>query len=168
MQGLFHLRWGLNHSILVYGPDDQNGCADLFKHPGILAFQSPLQPFEPIQFGDLTVTPLPMIHSKPTLGYLFEYQNQRLAYLTDTVGLPDTVIELLVAKPIDTLVIDCSRPPQPKPPRNHNDLNLVVEIHQQVKPGRTVLTHIGHELDAWLMENGVPEGVVVGKDSFTA
>lgn len=174
VQGLFHLRWGLNHSIPVFGPDDAGGCADLHKHPGILAFQPPLQPFQRFELGGVSVTALPMIHSKPTLGYLFEHAlsenslfekgSQRIAYLTDTVGLPDEVEALLAEQPVDLLVIDCSRPPQPEPPRNHNDLNLVMAIHQRLKPERTVLTHIGHELDGWLMENALPEGIEVGRD----
>jgi len=164
VQGLFHLRWGLNHRIPVFGPQDAGGCADLHKHPGILAFQPPLQPFQRFQLGEVQVTALPMIHSKPTLGYLFEYGGQRIAYLTDTVGLPDEVEALLAEQPVELLVIDCSRPPQPEPPRNHNDLNLVLAIHQRLTPARTVLTHIGHELDGWLMENTLPEGIEIGWD----
>ncbi len=44
VQGLFPLRWGCGNSIPVYGPPDEQGCDDLFKHPGILAFQPPLAP----------------------------------------------------------------------------------------------------------------------------
>ncbi|MCV6589001.1 MAG: phosphonate metabolism protein PhnP [Marinobacterium sp.] len=169
VQGLFHLRWGLNHRLAVFGPEDAGGCADLHKHPGILAFRAPLQPFQRFELGSVSVTALPMIHSKPTLGYLFEQNNQRIAYLTDTVGLPDTVAALLAEQPLDLLVIDCSRPPQPEPPRNHNDLNLVRAIHQRLRPARTVLTHIGHELDGWLMkhrwlESLAAEGIEIGRD----
>ena len=35
VQGLFPLRWGVGATIPVYGPPDEAGCNDLFKHPGI-------------------------------------------------------------------------------------------------------------------------------------
>jgi len=40
VQGLFHLRWGKANPIAVYGPPDTDGCADLFKHPGMLSFRT--------------------------------------------------------------------------------------------------------------------------------
>lgn len=32
-------------TIPVYGPPDEAGCDDLFKHPGILDFSHTLEPF---------------------------------------------------------------------------------------------------------------------------
>ncbi|AJR05694.1 carbon-phosphorus lyase complex accessory protein [Photobacterium gaetbulicola Gung47] len=91
VQSLFDLRWGLNLSIPVFGPDDPVGCDDLFKHPGILDFKAARQPFEHFYWRDIRITPVPLIHSKPCLGYVFEYRGKRIAYLTDTVDLPEKV-----------------------------------------------------------------------------
>ncbi len=165
VQGLFHLRWGLNDHIPVYGPDDQNGCADLLKHPGILDFQEPLTPFEPFMLGLLKVTPVPLQHSKPTFGYLFESQNRRLAYLTDTVGLPEETTAFLQQFQDLELVIDCSEPPQHEPPRNHNDLNLVLEIQKQLHTRTIWLTHLSHKMDEWLLDNLLPAGLGVARDN---
>ena len=88
VQGLFPLRWGCGNAIPVYGPPDPDGCDDLYKHPGILAFQPPLSAFHPIQFGDLRITPVPLNHSKITFGYLLQSPNRAIAYLTDTIGPP--------------------------------------------------------------------------------
>lgn len=85
VQGLFHLRWGCGNSIPVYGPADEQGCDDLFKHPGILDFQPPLTPFVSVTLGGLRITPLPLNHSKITHGYLIQSADGALAYLTDTV-----------------------------------------------------------------------------------
>jgi phosphoribosyl 1,2-cyclic phosphate phosphodiesterase len=95
LQGLFHLRWGAGIGIPVYCPPDSEGCADLFKHSGLLQFLSQ-QKFVPFMLDEFRVTPLPLIHAKPTFGYLQEYGVQRLAYLTDTKGLPSKT-ELLLA-----------------------------------------------------------------------
>ena len=71
VQGLFHLRWGKGPRIPVFAPPDAEGCADLYKHPGMLKFRR-LEKFTPLQIGALHVTPLPLIHSKPTFGYAIE------------------------------------------------------------------------------------------------
>nr|GFD38577.1 hypothetical protein [Tanacetum cinerariifolium] len=44
-------------------------------------------------------------------------------------------------------------PPQPQTPRNHNDLTLALQIIEALKPERAVLTHVGHTLDAWLIQH---------------
>jgi len=152
-QGLLHLRWGQGVVIPVHGPADAEGLADLYKHPGILDFSQPFAAFETRDFGPLQVTALPLIHSRPTLGYLLCASERRVAYLTDTVGLP---------------VLDCSIPPQPQTPRNHNDLNLALQIIEQLQPAKAVLTHVGHTLDAWLIEHGdqLPGQVIVARDAM--
>lgn len=45
VQGLFPLRWGVGDTIPVYGPPDEQGCDDLFKHPGLLDFSHTVEPF---------------------------------------------------------------------------------------------------------------------------
>ncbi|MCD5971332.1 phosphonate metabolism protein PhnP [Pseudomonas quasicaspiana] len=167
-QGLLHLRWGQGLIIPVHGPKDPEGLSDLYKHPGILDFSQPFDAFETRELGSLTVTALPLLHSKPTLGYLLQGEGRGVAYLTDTVGLPDATRDYLQRQPLDVLVLDCSMPPQPQAPRNHNDLNLALEIIEQLQPGKAVLTHIGHTLDAWLMEHEdeLPEQVVVARDGM--
>ncbi|UXZ94214.1 phosphonate metabolism protein PhnP [Pseudomonas phytophila] len=167
-QGLLHLRWGQGLIIPIHGPKDPEGLSDLYKHPGILDFSQPFDAFETREFGSLTVTALPLLHSKPTLGYLLQGEGRGVAYLTDTVGLPDATRDYLQRQPLDVLVLDCSMPPQPQAPRNHNDLNLALEIIEQLQPGKAVLTHIGHTLDAWLMEHEdeLPEQVVIARDGM--
>jgi phosphoribosyl 1,2-cyclic phosphate phosphodiesterase len=164
VQGLFQLRWGSGLRIPVHCPPDSEGCADLYKHPGILRFQTQ-QKFVPFMLGDLSVTPLPLIHSKPTFGYLFEYAGTRIAYLTDTKGLPPETEALLAQAPLDLMVIDCSFVPGNER-QGHNTLYDALGIHQALAPRQTVLTHIGHDLDIWLRVNSsaLPDTVQVGYD----
>lgn len=168
VQGLFHLRWGMGKSIPVYCPPDKTGCDDLYKHPGILDFQ-PLRKYETFTLGELKISPLPLIHSKPTFGYLLEYQQQCIAYLVDTRNLPPKVEELLNHKDIDTLIIDTSSPADVDN-RNHNNLNDTLSLHESINPGKTVLTHIGHDLDIWLTKNinSLPDTVIPGHDGYLA
>jgi len=164
VQGLFHLRWGKGDKIPVYCPPDSNGCDDLFKNPGILDFKSGRK-FESFELGALKITPLPLIHSRVTFGYLFEYKNQRIAYLTDTKGLPENTALYLENISLDIMLIDTTFPPG-SDSTGHNNLDDALQIHDQVNPGRTVLTHIGHDLDVWLSDNltTLDKDVVVGSD----
>jgi len=167
-QGLLHLRWGKNLRIPVLGPPDPDGLADLYRHPGILDFSKTLTAFRPEAMNGFTVTPVPLVHSRLTFGYVFEAHGQRFAYLTDTVGLPEATAAFLQGSAIDVLVLDCSFAPASVAPRNHNDLTRALEIVQSLKVKETVLTHIGHGFDAWLMDNAgaLPEGVRLAYDGM--
>ncbi|MCH9056040.1 phosphonate metabolism protein PhnP [Synechococcus sp. PCC 6716] len=150
VQGLFHLRWGMGAPITVYCPPDPQGCADLYRNPGLLRFQ-PLTAFTPISLGQGQVIPIPLQHSKLTFGYCMEDSSGKLAYLTDTVGLPPKTQRFLEHWQPDAVVIDCGHPPQPTQPRNHNDVPRALAILDALQPRQGYLTHMGHECDRWLM-----------------
>lgn len=166
VQGLFPLRWGVSEPIPVYGPPDEQGCDDLFRHPGILDFSPRLSPFVVFDLQGLQVTPLPLNHSKLTFGYLLESAHSRVAWLCDTAGLPEKTLTFLHNNRPDVVVIDCSHPPRPETPRNHNDLTTVLALNQQINSPRVVLTHISHQLDVWLMAHTLPEGIEAGYDGL--
>jgi phosphoribosyl 1,2-cyclic phosphate phosphodiesterase len=156
VQGLFHLRWGRGSPIPVYGPPDAEGCADLYKHPGLLDFRQ-LAAFEPVAIHALTLTPLPLTHSKPTFGYAIgNADGARFAYLTDTAELPSHTEAWLRAWRPTGLALDCSHPPLTQAPRNHNDWELALRTITGIAPGQAWLTHVGHELDNWLLEHRPP------------
>jgi phosphoribosyl 1,2-cyclic phosphate phosphodiesterase len=164
--GLFRLRWGNGRSIPVYAPPDRRGCGDLYKNPGILEFR-PLRKFQPVRIAGLSITPLPMIHSKPTFGYAVESASgARFAYLTDTIGLPQRTTDFVKNWRPDAVALDCTHAPQYARPRNHNDLTRALEIAKALTPTPVWLTHVGHELDAWLLENAfaLPPGVSLARD----
>ena len=153
VQGLFHLRWGIGERIPVYGPPDSEGCADLYKNHGLLEFRR-LTKFKPVTVGDLKLTPLPLVHSKITFGYAIEDSaGQRFAYLTDTLGLPAKTERFLKDWRPESVALDCMHPPQCNPLRNHNDLTVALAISETLTPAKIWLTHISHEMDAWLLKN---------------
>lgn len=166
VQGLFHLRWGRSAPIPVWCPNDSAGCADLLKYPGCLDFRPPLQHGQEWQLGELSITPLDLVHSRPTLGYLFRLGEHRLAYLTDTLGLPAHSSRFLHALPtLDAVVIDCSFAPGSQG-RNHNALEQVLELHDSLRPKQMILTHIGHDFHVWLQQHALPNGVTAGWDNM--
>jgi phosphoribosyl 1,2-cyclic phosphate phosphodiesterase len=164
--GLFEIRWGKGASLAIHGPVDEHGCDDLHTHHGILDFSSTVEPFQSFTINDIRITALPLIHSRPTLGYFIEVDGARMAYLTDTVDLPAATLAFLQTHRPDLMLLDCSHPPSGTPRRNHNDLNLALSLHQKIAPLETWLTHISHDLDAWLMAHPepLPQGVSIAQD----
>lgn len=166
VQGLFHLRWGKGSRIPVFAPPDSEGCADLYKHHGLLDFRE-LAKFESLEIGALTVTPLPLAHSKVTFGYAIEdAAAKRFAYLTDTAGLPPKTESFLRAWRTDVLALDCSYPPREQAPRNHNDYRLALSCIANVAPKRAWLTHLSHDVDCWRMSGAepAPAGIAFARD----
>lgn len=166
VQGLLHLRWGRGDTIPVYGPHDEVGFADLYKHPGILDFQKGWEAFECKDFGAFTATALPLQHSRPTMGYLISAR-ENIAYLTDTCGLSNEVLCFLQKVPLKYVVLDCSYPPLPNP-RQHNDLTTALALIEVLKPQHGFLTHIDHKLDCYLMEHpqALSENVFLARDNL--
>lgn len=168
VQGLFHLRWGVGDRIPVMSPADKDGCADLYRNPGLLQF-SAVTAFTAFTIGELTITPLPLIHSRPTLGYAIEGpRGERFAYLTDTIGLPPATTAFLERWPSFSMALDCSFPPRPQP-ANHNDWDLALGCITEVKAQQAWLTHIGHQLDSWLLADQpfLPAHIKVAHDNLT-
>lgn len=166
VQGLFPLRWGVGATIPVYGPPDEQGCDDLFKHPGILDFSHTVAPFVVFDLQGLQVTPLPLNHSKLTFGYLLETAHSRVAWLSDTAGLPDKTLKFLHNNQPQVIIIDCSHAPRAEPPRNHCDLNTVIALNEVIRCPRVILTHISHQFDLWMMEHPLPVGFEAGYDGM--
>ena len=80
-------------------------------------------------------------------------------YSTDAVTLDDAAFAAL--KGVDTWVVGCF---QRQPHRTHAWLDRVYEWTQRVRPRRTILTHMGVDMDwAWLIAN-LPPGIEPGFD----
>lgn len=170
VQGLLHLRWGRGQTIPVYAPPDAEGCADLYKHPGLLEFRQ-LTKFEAVAIGSLIVTPLPLIHSKPTFGYAIETAaGARFAYLTDTAGLPPRTEQFLREWKPTGLALDCSYPPRAQTSKNHNDWHAALAVIARVAPQQAWLTHLSHDVDSWLLRGPQirPANVALAADDLSA
>jgi phosphoribosyl 1,2-cyclic phosphate phosphodiesterase len=80
-------------------------------------------------------------------------------YSTDVFELDEPALAALAG--VDTWVVGCF---QRQPHRTHAPLGKVLDWVTQLRPRRTVLTHMGTDMDwAWLRAN-LPDGVEPGHD----
>jgi phosphoribosyl 1,2-cyclic phosphate phosphodiesterase len=82
-------------------------------------------------------------------------------YATDVVTLDEAAFAILAG--VDTFVVDCF---QRAEHRTHACLARVLEWVDRLRPRRTVLTHMGHDLDWGWLQARLPAGVEPGYDGM--
>ncbi len=133
------------------------------RHPylGVPTFDMHIvDPSHDFFIGDLRVTPLPVMHAAlPILGFRFG----DVAYVTDCKTMPESTKNLL--KGLDLLVINALRH-EPHP--SHLSLSETLAIVDELKPRRTLLTHMSHQIGCQAeIEKKLPEGVAFATDGMT-
>lgn len=116
----------------------------------------------PFQLGGTTITPLPVPHGRSIVnGYLFSRAGTKLvAYLSDCSAVPDEIVREIAN--VEVLIIDALRH---RPHRTHLSVAQALEVAAKVRPGRTLFTHICHEL-AQASEAELPAGVGLAYDGL--
>jgi len=114
---------------------------------------------EPFELFGTKIVPLRLIHGPrfPVLGFRFG----NVAYCTDTNGIPPESMEKLVD--LDVLVLDCLGR---KPHVTHFGLDEALAVVEQLRPRRTLLTHISHDLDHAATSAMLPPGVEIAYDGL--
>lgn len=115
-----------------------------------------IEDFTPFQLCDLPITPLPLQHGK---GESTGYRVGDFAYLTDCNGVPAATVEALGG--VATLVIDALRF---RPHETHFTVSGAIEIARAVRPRRTILTHLGHDVDFLRHGGELPAGIEFAYD----
>lgn len=129
-----------------------NGFSYIFKESIGSGYKPLLKPHQisgPIELFGLTIIPVPLVHGNiASLGYRIG----RFAYLTDCNAIPAASLPLLEG--LDVLVIDGLRwNPHP----SHFNIEAAIAATEGLKPGRTILTHLSHDVlyaDAWKLPPG--------------
>jgi phosphoribosyl 1,2-cyclic phosphate phosphodiesterase len=83
------------------------------------------------------------------------------AYCTDVVRIPSETLEALHG--LDTWIVGCF---QRQPHKVHADLATVLGWVERLRPRRTVLTHMSHDLDYATLRRMLPPGVEPGRDGL--
>jgi phosphoribosyl 1,2-cyclic phosphate phosphodiesterase len=104
--GLLRLRHSVK-STPCYCPKDERGFGDLLQRPHGFVFKENT-PFESIFVKELEFIPIPLIHSRPTHGYIVKTPNKTIAYLTDCSGFEKQSLKFLSDTKLDAVFIDAS------------------------------------------------------------
>jgi phosphoribosyl 1,2-cyclic phosphate phosphodiesterase len=128
-------------------------------------FYRPVLEAKPVQHGDvfetagLSVKVFTQNHGRvETLGLRIG----EFGYSTDVVALNDDAFDALAG--VDTWVVGCFV--RKGPHWTHADLDTVIGWVERLRPRRTVLTHMGTEMDWAWMQSHLPSGVEAGFDGM--
>ena len=121
----------------------------------------PLGPYVPASIAGLEVTCFPMSHG--TAGITAGFRLGTAAYLTDLKALPPAAEALLGG--LELLVLDMLRE-EPHP--THLCWAEAEALWARLRPRRTILTHMGHEVRYREWEGRLPPGMVMAVDGMTA
>ena len=105
------------------------------------------------------ITPVEVLHGElPILGYRIA----DMAYITDCSEIPAASMEKL--KDLDLLILGALRY---RPHNTHFTVDEAVNVVNELKPARTLLTHLGHDLDYERALALLPETVGLAYDGMT-
>ena len=110
----------------------------------------------PFDIFGVRVTPVELQHGKIVAT---GWRIGRAAYLTDCNGIPPPSMDLL--RELDLLVIDGLRP---RPHPTHFSIPEAVAIARELRPRRTLLTHLTHDVDHATVSQELPPGIELGYD----
>lgn len=104
------------------------------------------------------IIPIDVSHGS---GKATGYRIGRFGYVTDVSAIPESSMEKL--KGLDILVLGALRYiPHPK----HFTINQAVEIAQKLKPKRTFLTHIAHDIEHEKANSELPDEIRLAYDGL--
>jgi phosphoribosyl 1,2-cyclic phosphate phosphodiesterase len=139
--GLLRLRHSAE-DIPCYHPKDDKGFADILKRPHGFKFCEN-RPFEILHIRGLEFTPIPLIHSRPTHGYMIKSPNKKIAYLTDCSALPDETLEFLQRHNPNAVFIDASYDTNYNEGK-HLDFKKASDIIDRIGSSEGFLIHQSH------------------------
>jgi phosphoribosyl 1,2-cyclic phosphate phosphodiesterase len=124
--------------------------------------QLSLHPFDPenpaFSAVGVDVIPLPLEHGdQQSVGFRVD----SMAYVTDCSLIPPVSLQRM--QNLEVLILDCVRL---APHHTHFSLKQALETVEKLKPRRTFLTHLGHELDYEKESTLLPQGVHFAYDGL--
>jgi phosphoribosyl 1,2-cyclic phosphate phosphodiesterase len=133
-------------------------------HGGFPRMRSHLvEPGQSFQVGDIRVTAVPILHYRREIfAYRFEHGGRTLVYATDCSHIPGGSWELMQGA--DVLVLGALRY---KEHVAHFSLQQAIDAAGKLKPGRTLFTHMAHDLDHDATNAMLPAGIELAYDTLS-
>ncbi len=151
------------------GPDTIADLQRVFNYVGterIPGFYRPRITFNPIagpfDIGGVRIAAIPVEHGTgETLGFIFEYERRRLAYIPDCHAISEASLAILGAP--DVMVLDALRN---RPHRTHLTVGDSVALLGRIGARQSYLTHLCHEVDHDAVQASLPPGIDVAYDGL--
>jgi phosphoribosyl 1,2-cyclic phosphate phosphodiesterase len=112
----------------------------------------------PFRVGGVEIVPFRQKHGR---GESWGFRIGRFAYSTDTDGLSDEVLEFLNG--LDVWIVDALRD---RPHPSHAHLRIALGWIERIRPRRSYLTHMNHEVDYADWASRLPLGVLPAHDGM--
>lgn len=130
------------------------------KYPGIPQFELNEITTEKFKAGNVTVTPLPVLHYQlPVLGFRLD----DFSYITDTNHIPESTYQLL--KGTKVLVLNAL---QREKHISHFNLSEAIEVAEKIGADQTYFIHISHKLGRHsVVEKELPKSIALSYDGLT-
>lgn len=111
---------------------------------------------------DLRITPIPVIHGKGEVtAFRISDGKADIAFVTDCNQIAPASLEAL--RGLDLLILDALRL---KPHPTHLHLEQSLDYVEQLKPRRTLLTHMGHDIKHAEVSRHLPPTVELAYDEL--
>ncbi len=112
--------------------------------------------------AEIRVTPLNVRHGKVrTVGYAFEREDRRLAYVPDCKIISDEAMDAM--RDLDCLILDAT---SFRDIPTHLSVEQALAVVEKVQPRETWLTHMCHDVDHDVDEAKLPAGVKFAYDGL--
>ena len=119
------------------------------------------RPIEPGQTVEILGLPVQILDQDHGFIHTLGLRVGGFGYSTDVAILDDAVLDALQG--LDTWVVDCF---QRRAHKTHANIEQVIAWAERIKPRRTVLTHMGYDLDWRWLVNRLPPGIEPGHDGL--
>ncbi len=132
--------------------------AEAMPHGGLPKLEFRPVGLEPLEILGARVVPIRLRHGwTDILGFRFG----DVAYCTDVKEIPGRSLEQL--RGLDVLILDCLRR-EPHP--THLSLDEALAVVAELRPKRTLLTHLCHRFEHHALSRELPPGVEVAYDGL--
>lgn len=113
---------------------------------------------EPFDLLGRTILPVPVWHGSLEV---FGFRIGGFAYVTDCSAIPEASVQMLAG--LEVLILDALRY---RPHPTHFSIPEAIEAAARIGAGRTILTHLSHDVDHGAPAIPLPPGVELGYDGL--
>jgi phosphoribosyl 1,2-cyclic phosphate phosphodiesterase len=150
--GLLRLRHSAKE-IPCYHPKDDKGFADVLQRPHGFRFVENI-PFQSVRVDGLEFTPVPLVHTRPTHGYVIKTPNKSAAYLTDCSDIEEESLRFLQEQSLDCVFIDASYDTEYNDVK-HLDFNMANKLVELIGVREGFLIHQSHYSLSYVLNHNI-------------